>query len=98
MANPVKNPFLEIAAGVDFPCFVDIHLYQQPVDNPGIRAPVCLPVSPVEKIFFAFSLFFRFRVSSLQTQLYCADGISQDKKCVYERILSCRIVDRLLYL
>jgi len=98
MANSVKIPFPEMAAGVDFPIFVVIHTYQQPVENPGIRTPVCLPVSPVEKIFFAFSLFFRVRVSSLQTQLYCADKISQDKNCVYERILSCRIVDRLKYL
>ena len=98
MANPVKNPFPEMAAGVDFTCFVDIHTYQQPVDNPGIRASVCLPVSPVEKIFFAFSLFFRVRVSSLQTQLYCAITESKDKKCVYERNLSCRTIDRLLYL
>ena len=52
MANPVKNLFPEIDAGVDFTCFVDIHRYQQPVENPGVRAAVCLPVSLVENIFF----------------------------------------------
>jgi len=34
------------------PFFVVSNTYQQPVENPGIRTPVCLPVSPVEKIFF----------------------------------------------
>jgi len=98
MANSVKIPFPEMAAGVDFPIFVVIHTYQQPVENPGIRTPVCLPVSPVEKIFFAFSLFFRVRVSSLQTQLYCTRRTCQYKNGVHVRILSPHRVDRLKYL